>query len=102
MQGLPCVKRNQTCLCLWLIASEGNWVEVLVGCRTPCAHMQGNPCVEEPDYRLIVIYNISSLKILDLHMVTEAERQKARLLIGGETEVRVLLVAEVNALRRAL
>eukprot|EP00967_Tisochrysis_lutea_P063516 scaffold81975_cov18-Tisochrysis_lutea.AAC.1 len=49
--------------------------------------MQGNPCIEEPDYRMIVIYNIPSLQILDLHMVTDTERQKARMLIGGETEV---------------
>uniref|UniRef100_A0A7S3QKS1 U2A'/phosphoprotein 32 family A C-terminal domain-containing protein n=1 Tax=Dunaliella tertiolecta TaxID=3047 RepID=A0A7S3QKS1_DUNTE len=49
-------------------------------------NLTGNPCIEEPDYRMIVIYNIPSLQILDLHMVTDTERQKARMLIGGETE----------------
>ncbi|KAF5833652.1 hypothetical protein DUNSADRAFT_9995 [Dunaliella salina] len=49
-------------------------------------NLMGNPCVEEPDYRMIVIYNIPSLQILDLHNVTDAERLKARMLIGGETE----------------
>ena len=36
--------------------------------------MQGNPCCEEPDYRLMV---------LDLHQVTAAERKAAETALGG-------------------
>ena len=32
-------------------------------CTCPC--MQGNPCCEEPDYRLHVIHAIPSLRVLD-------------------------------------
>ena len=56
------------------------------------SYTQGNPCVEEPDYRLIVIYNIPSLQILDLHTVTDAEREKAKFMIGEEVEVRSVCI----------
>lgn len=37
----------------------------------------GNPLAEEPDYRLKIIYHMPQIKVLDRHMVTLAERQKA-------------------------
>ena len=43
----------------------------------PTAHPQGNPCCEEPDYRLALIYRVPSVQVLDLHKVTDAERRKA-------------------------
>jgi len=38
----------------------------------------GNPLAEEPDYRLKIIYLMPQVKILDRHMVTVAERIKAK------------------------
>lgn len=45
--------------------------------------MQGNPCCEEPDYRLMVIHAVPSLRVLDLHQVTAAERKAAETALGG-------------------
>lgn len=38
----------------------------------PGACLQGNPLCEEPEYRLLVIHAIPSLKVLDQHAVTPA------------------------------
>lgn len=38
----------------------------------------GNPLAEEPDYRLKIIYQMPQIKVLDRHMVTLIERQKAQ------------------------
>lgn len=45
---------------------------------------QGNPCCEEPDYRLHVIHRIPSVHVLDQHVVTDQERFDARTQIGGD------------------
>lgn len=37
----------------------------------------GNPLAEEPDYRLRLIHAMPQIKVLDRHMVTLPERQKA-------------------------
>jgi hypothetical protein len=37
----------------------------------------GNPLAEEPDYRFRLIHAMPQIKILDRHMVTLQERQKA-------------------------
>mmetsp|Transcript_33819 Transcript_33819/g.79028 ORF Transcript_33819/g.79028 Transcript_33819/m.79028 type:complete len:492 (-) Transcript_33819:42-1517(-) len=37
----------------------------------------GNPCAEEPDYRLKTVYQIPQVDILDRHTVTRTERAKA-------------------------
>mmetsp|Transcript_20704 Transcript_20704/g.67050 ORF Transcript_20704/g.67050 Transcript_20704/m.67050 type:complete len:272 (-) Transcript_20704:2571-3386(-) len=44
--------------------------------------LKGNPCCEEPDYRLCVIGAVPSLHVLDLHMVTDEERTAAAVLLG--------------------
>ncbi|KAI8465742.1 MAG: hypothetical protein J3K34DRAFT_525119 [Monoraphidium minutum] len=44
----------------------------------------GNPCCEEPGYRLRVVYQMPWLEVLDFHEVTPAERRAARERIGGE------------------
>ena len=38
----------------------------------------GNPLAEEPDYRLKIIYLMPQIKTLDRHIVTVAERIKAK------------------------
>ena len=38
----------------------------------------GNPIAEEPDYRLKLIYLMPQLKTIDRHVVTVAERIKAK------------------------
>mmetsp|Transcript_6760 Transcript_6760/g.11349 ORF Transcript_6760/g.11349 Transcript_6760/m.11349 type:complete len:175 (+) Transcript_6760:246-770(+) len=38
----------------------------------------GNPLAEEPDYRLKIIYLMPQIKVLDRHIVTVAERIKAK------------------------
>lgn len=38
----------------------------------------GNPLAEEPDYRLKIIYLMPQVKTLDRHIVTVAERIKAK------------------------
>ena len=38
----------------------------------------GNPLAEEPDYRLKIIYLMPSINTLDRHVVTVAERIKAK------------------------
>jgi hypothetical protein len=48
---------------------------------------QGNPCCEEPDYRLTVVHHMPSLEVLDQHKVTHQERHKAKALIGGDVQV---------------
>lgn len=47
---------------------------------------QGNPCTEEPDYRLTVVHRVPSLAVLDQHVITDAERRKAAGLIGGDVQ----------------
>eukprot|EP00878_Enallax_costatus_P030466 GHUV01033172.1.p1 GENE.GHUV01033172.1~~GHUV01033172.1.p1 ORF type:complete len:325 (+),score=76.76 GHUV01033172.1:262-1236(+) len=47
-------------------------------------NLQGNPCCEEPDYRLCLIHAVPSLQVLDHHQVTTAERLKAAAHIGGD------------------
>mmetsp|Transcript_19784 Transcript_19784/g.35882 ORF Transcript_19784/g.35882 Transcript_19784/m.35882 type:complete len:492 (+) Transcript_19784:105-1580(+) len=37
----------------------------------------GNPCAEEPDYRLKTLYQVPQVEILDRHTVSRAERDKA-------------------------
>mmetsp|Transcript_1852 Transcript_1852/g.4684 ORF Transcript_1852/g.4684 Transcript_1852/m.4684 type:complete len:486 (-) Transcript_1852:67-1524(-) len=37
----------------------------------------GNPCAEEPDYRLKTLYQVPQVEILDRHIVSRAERAKA-------------------------
>jgi hypothetical protein len=49
--------------------------------------VQGNPCCEEPDYRLTVVHHMPSLEVLDQHKVTPQERHKAKALIGGDVQV---------------
>lgn len=46
-------------------------------------NLQGNPCCEEPDYRLHVVYHVPWLEVLDWHQVTDAERRRAKEAIGG-------------------
>lgn len=48
--------------------------------------LRGNPCCEEPDYRLQVIHAVPSLHVLDLHVVTPAERTCAEELFGKGAE----------------
>ena len=45
----------------------------------------GNPLAEEPDYRFRLIHAIPQIKILDRHMVTLQERQKADKIIASYT-----------------
>ncbi len=52
---------------------------------------QGNPCVEEPDYRLTMIHRMPHLHVLDQHVITAPERRKAAALIGGDVQVRARL-----------
>jgi len=47
--------------------------------------LRGNPCCEEPDYRLRVIQTIPSVHVLDRHVVTGAERYEARTKFGNDT-----------------
>lgn len=47
----------------------------------------GNPLAEEPDYRLKIIYNMPQIKVLDRHMVTLIERQKAEKLFNPQPVV---------------
>ena len=47
-------------------------------------NLKGNPLCEEPDYRLFVIHRLPQLETLDMHTITAAERQKAKILIGGD------------------
>ncbi|KAK3276661.1 hypothetical protein CYMTET_15285 [Cymbomonas tetramitiformis] len=47
--------------------------------------LSGNPCCEEPDYRLHTVFRFPSLHVLDSHIVTEEERFKAAKLLGEET-----------------
>ena len=47
-------------------------------------NLKGNPCCEEPDYRLLVVHAMQGLKVLDQHVITAAERLKAKASIGGD------------------
>lgn len=38
-------------------------------------NLRGNPCCEEPDYRLTVLYKLPWLHIFDQHVVTASERR---------------------------
>jgi len=44
--------------------------------------LKGNPCCEEPDYRLHVLNKIPSLKVLDSHEITTEERRKTKVMFG--------------------
>lgn len=44
----------------------------------------GNPLAEEPDYRMKLVYLMPQIKTLDRHMVTVAERIKAKKLCEEE------------------
>jgi len=44
----------------------------------------GNPLAEEPDYRLKIIYLMPQILTLDRHVVTVAERIKAKSLCESE------------------
>jgi len=44
----------------------------------------GNPLAEEPDYRMKLVYLMPQIKTLDRHMVTVAERIKAKLICENE------------------
>ncbi|CAD7701728.1 unnamed protein product, partial [Ostreobium quekettii] len=44
----------------------------------------GNPCCEEPDYRLAVINEMPSLEIFDEHVVTIQEKERAKALIAAD------------------
>ncbi|GMH45126.1 hypothetical protein BSKO_13083 [Bryopsis sp. KO-2023] len=46
-------------------------------------NLQGNPCCEEPDYRLLVIHELPSVRVLDHHVITNQERRRAQEIIGG-------------------
>ncbi|KAL3151471.1 hypothetical protein ABBQ38_012471 [Trebouxia sp. C0009 RCD-2024] len=48
-------------------------------------NLKGNPCCEEPDYRLTLIHAVPSLKTLDLHQVLPEEKKTAAAVIGGKT-----------------
>lgn len=43
----------------------------------------GNPLAEEPDYRFRLIHAMPQIKILDRHMVTLQERQKADKIVAS-------------------
>jgi len=44
----------------------------------------GNPLAEEPDYRMKLVYLMPQIKTLDRHIVTVAERIKAKKLCEEE------------------
>ncbi|KAG1677024.1 hypothetical protein FOA52_001193 [Chlamydomonas sp. UWO 241] len=46
--------------------------------------LSGNPCCEEPDYRLQVVHAMPGLRVLDQHVIMAPERLKARAAIGGD------------------
>ncbi|DBA93983.1 TPA: hypothetical protein ACH3X1_001639 [Trebouxia sp. C0004] len=48
-------------------------------------NLKGNPCCEEPDYRITLIHAVPSLQILDLHQVSAEERKLAAAAIGSKT-----------------
>ena len=47
-------------------------------------NLKGNPCCEEPEYRLQIVYAMPGLRVLDQHVITAAERLKANTTIGGD------------------
>ena len=47
-------------------------------------NLQGNPCCEEPGYRLCTINSLPPLLVLDLHVITPLERERAKALIAGD------------------
>ncbi|KAK9815916.1 hypothetical protein WJX72_011918 [[Myrmecia] bisecta] len=53
-------------------------------------NLMGNPCTEEPSYRLQVIHALPSLHILDLHIVTPQERKAAAAVIGEHTAAQAI------------
>lgn len=46
-------------------------------------NLKGNPCCEEPDYRLRVISALPSVRVLDDHVITPGERRQATALLGS-------------------
>uniref|UniRef100_A0A7S0WNL5 Uncharacterized protein n=1 Tax=Chlamydomonas leiostraca TaxID=1034604 RepID=A0A7S0WNL5_9CHLO len=47
-------------------------------------NLTGNPCCEEPDYRLLLVHRLPSLRVLDQHVVADMERRKAAGTIGSD------------------
>lgn len=52
--------------------------------------LQGNPLCEEPEYRLLVIHTIPSLRVLDQHVITAIERNKAKAVLGADAAARTI------------
>ncbi|CAG9462989.1 unnamed protein product [Pedinophyceae sp. YPF-701] len=46
-------------------------------------NLRGNPCCEEPSYRLIVLSQMPWLTVLDQHVVTQGELARAERFVGG-------------------
>jgi len=57
-------------------------------------NLKGNPCCEEPDYRLHVIHKVPSVHVLDQHVVTDQERFDARTQIGGDISALTIAFGE--------
>ncbi|KAJ9533417.1 hypothetical protein QJQ45_026499, partial [Haematococcus lacustris] len=47
-------------------------------------NLKGNPCCEEPDYRMLLVHRLPSLEVLDQHAVSDTERRRAQELLGGD------------------
>jgi hypothetical protein len=54
-----------------------------VSVQLSLSHAQGNPCVEEPDYRLTMVTRLPQLAVLDQHVVTASERRKAAAVVAA-------------------
>ena len=74
------------CLFLEKLTLFGNKITDLNQClatlkRLRCLEeldMMGNPCAEEPSYRIRVLAALPTLHVFDKHVVTESERVRAR------------------------
>ncbi|MEW5305261.1 MAG: hypothetical protein WDW36_007816 [Sanguina aurantia] len=51
-------------------------------------NLKGNPLCEEPEYRLLVIHTLPSLRVLDQHAITAVERNKAKAMLGVDAAAR--------------
>lgn len=51
-------------------------------------NLRGNPCCEEPDYRLFVIHRMPWVRVLDQHVVTIPERIRAAKLLDPASQAR--------------
>mmetsp|Transcript_18694 Transcript_18694/g.40191 ORF Transcript_18694/g.40191 Transcript_18694/m.40191 type:complete len:364 (+) Transcript_18694:241-1332(+) len=63
-------------------------------------NLKGNPCCEEPDYRLRVIHRMPRLKVLDMHVVTPLEKTKAAGVIGGDVQTLTVAFGKRAPLRQ--